>query len=102
MARKLVDSLPLWPDDWVLVMHDCYGGVSEWQRVARQHIPNRFYLSDDSFASIEGLGHLLHGADLGMALCHRTYDSSWTGRNIVDLGLSSCKLATCMQYALLV
>ena len=100
MARKLVDSLPLWPDDWVLVMHDRYGGVSEWQRVARQHIPNRFYLSDDSFPSIEGLGHLLHGADLGIALYHPTYDSAWTGRNIANLGMSSGKIATYMQHGL--
>ena len=100
MARKLVDGLPLWPDDWVLVMHDRYGGVSEWQRVARQHIPNRFYISDDSFPSIEGLGHLLHGADLGIALYHPTYDSAWTGRNIANLGMSSGKIATYMQHGL--
>ena len=100
MARKLVDSLPLWADDWVLVIHDRYGGVSEWQRVARQHIPNRFYISDDSFPSIEGLGHLLHGADLGIALYHPTYDSAWTGRNIANLGMSSGKIATYMQHGL--
>ena len=69
-------------------MHDRYRGVSEWQRVARQHIPNRFYLSDDSFPSTEGLGHLLHGADLGIASYHPTYDSAWTGRNIANLGMT--------------
>jgi hypothetical protein len=94
LARPLVESLPLWPENWVLVMHHRYGYVSDWQRSARHRMPSRFYLSEDSFPTIEGLGHMLHGADLGIALYNPTYDTPWTGRNIANIGMSSGKNAT--------
>ena len=100
LARPLVESLPLWPKNWVLVMHHRYGYVSDWQRSARHRMPSRFYLSEDSFPTIEGLGHMLHGADLGIALYNPTYDTPWTGRNIANIGMSSGKIATYMQYGL--
>jgi hypothetical protein len=85
LARRLVESPLLWPDDWVLVMHHRYGHIWDWQRLARYRMPTRFYLSQDSFPTIEGLGHMLHGADLGIALYHPTYDSHWTGRNVARI-----------------
>jgi hypothetical protein len=46
-----------------------YGCVWDWQRLARDRMPTRFYLSEDSFPTIKGLGHMLHGADLGNRRC---------------------------------
>jgi hypothetical protein len=43
---------------------------------------------------------MLHGADLGIALYNPTYDTPWTGRNIANIGMSSGKIATYMQYGL--
>ena len=87
---------PVRKTNLVLVMHHRYGYVSDWQRSARHRMPSRFYLSEDSFPTIEGLGHMLHGADLGIALYHPTYDNRWTGRNIANIGMSSGKIATYM------
>jgi hypothetical protein len=43
LARRLVESPLLWPDDWVLVMHHRYGDIWDWQRLARYRMPTRFY-----------------------------------------------------------
>jgi hypothetical protein len=43
---------------------------------------------------------MLHGADLGIALYHPTYDNHWTGRIIANIGMSSGKIATYMQHGL--
>ena len=100
MARELVQTLPDWPPNWVLVMHDRYGHVKSWLDAAQRQLPERLFLSRHPVATTFELEALLHSADLGIALYQPTYQDIYSGRNLKYIGMSSGKIATYLQHGL--
>ena len=99
-AARIVATVPEWPGEWVLVLHDRYGKVPGWVHSATAAHPGRVYASRGGVPTLGELGMLLHDADLGLALYEPTFDSIWTGRNLQHIGMSSGKIATCLQHGL--
>jgi hypothetical protein len=96
----LVKTLERWPARWVLLVHDRYSWYPDWLYAARESHPGTLYISEGGFPSLQQLGSLLHGVDLGIALYLPTFDSPYEGRNLVHVGMSSGKIATYLQHGL--
>lgn len=97
MIDELVDHLHLWPDDWVVVLHDRYGKfVSTYEGKLDQRF--NLFIYDTIISSQNEMYQLLHAVDLGIAFYKPTYDCIYTGLNLKYLGFSSGKVSTYLQH----
>ncbi|MEE4216008.1 MAG: hypothetical protein V2I48_00195 [Xanthomonadales bacterium] len=95
---RVLDTLPLWPSDWCLVVHDRYGmSGAEVSRYSQKSTGNLFF-STRSFSTNDELARIMGDADLGIALYCPDYETPYTGLNIENIGLSSGKIATFLRF----
>jgi glycosyltransferase involved in cell wall biosynthesis len=97
----IIDSLPTWPDGWVLVVHTRYDAETSpyVERLRTRADSDRVKFSLKP-VSREAYDELIDGADVGLAFYVATGDSSFTQRNIQTIGLSSGKLAYYLRAGL--
>jgi hypothetical protein len=97
----IVDSVPSWPDDWVLVVHTRYdaGSSTYVDRLRARAAPGRVFFSLKPVPR-QAYDDLIDGADVGLGFYVATGDSSYTRRNIQTIGLSSGKLAYYLRAGL--
>jgi hypothetical protein len=98
MIDKLVKQTELWPDNWVLVLHDRYGRVSHNFLNDLSEIKNKIYISKNVCDTPIELEKLVSSADVGIGLYQSNFSSIYEGKNLAFLGLSSGKLITYLQY----
>jgi O-antigen biosynthesis protein len=98
-APFLLESTHAWPSGWALVIHARYGLTPALRDlVLRLGHPERVFVSDAKFGSLQQMAEFIRSADLGIALYQPTYANRWQGRNIDSMGLSSGKIATYLQH----
>ena len=91
----LMDTLPQWPADYVLLVNTFYPhapGDRFLARLKSLNLPNvRLACGALSPADHETL---VAGADIGLAIYHAPGGSPFAGKNVATMGLSSGKLST--------
>lgn len=97
MVDDLLATLPEWPEDWVLVLHDRYNGAIARRKFIEHGRPLNCFVSSLQVPDIRLLGTLLQSADVGIALYRPTYGDRYTGLNLANIGLSSGKISTYLQ-----
>jgi len=98
LLNELIDSVPLWPDDWCLVVHSRYPVANApWLASSREPC-GRVFLTPGSLPTHDDLGQLLCDADVGIALYRPTFENAFTGLNLFHLGYSSGKLSAYLQH----
>ena len=102
MIDVLLKSLPMWPDNWVLIIHHRYGDTHDCivrfnmqQDISESH---RLFISNVAPLDIDDLSYVLSGVDFGFAMYRPTYDSIYTGLNLKYIGLSSGKISTYLRF----
>ncbi|WP_320035346.1 hypothetical protein [Halarcobacter sp.] len=88
------------PEDWVFIIHDRYGSSKEKLTAIEPNLPSNIYFLDITLCTNHDMKKILHSADLGLALYCPDYKSIFTGKNILDIGLSSGKISTYLQNGL--
>jgi len=98
MIDELLASSPLWPDDWVLVLHNRYCLANEiinrFSYIKRAHV----YISNELIPSPKDMRKLLYAIDLGIAFYKPTFNSRSSGNNLKYIGLSSGKISSYLQH----
>lgn len=102
MTPELIATIPMWGDNWVLVIHNRYGigAVSQEVKQIASHYPDKVYIASSPFEDLGDMSSMIHSADVGIALYNPTNDSIYHGKNIQFIGLSSGKVATYLQHGL--
>jgi glycosyltransferase involved in cell wall biosynthesis len=99
--ESILESVPTWPEPWVLVVHTRYDAESSpyVDALRRRADPNRVFFSLKPVPR-QGFDELIDSADVGLAFYIRTGDSWLTQRNIQTIGLSSGKLGAYLRAGL--
>lgn len=84
------------PDDWVLVIHDRYGKNGE-QYPQQKNCKMYFSTQPLNFYNIE---NLIQSATACAVLYSPQYNNKYTGQNLAEIGFSSGKLSTSLQYGI--
>lgn len=103
MIQEVIQSVPLWPQEWVLIVHERYGSTQ--QRIAGLNIAagsldSRLYLSDEATRSVDELGQILSGISYGLAFYRTLPGTRYWGDNLKYIGRSSGKIATYLRYGI--
>lgn len=102
MIEQTVRGVGEWPDSWKLVVHDRYGLARKTlERLMGSWNQERVVCTSRGVARTQDLGSLLRIASVGIGFYHATGES-YCGKNVADIGLSSGKIATYLQYGLAV
>lgn len=101
-TEDLIRSVPSWPKDWVLVLHNRYGiDAMSWEiKELIYKNSESVFISKDPFSKFEDLTPLIHSASVGIALYKATYESKYTGKNVEFMGLASGKVSSYLQHGL--
>lgn len=98
--EAIVDSVPSWPEPWVLVIHTRYEAESGYVDALRKRAdPRRVWFSLKPVPRQE-YDPLIDGADVGLAFYVPIEGSSFTQSNVRTIGLSSGKLAYYLRAGL--
>jgi glycosyltransferase involved in cell wall biosynthesis len=97
MVEDIIRQSDLWPDNWVLVLHDRYGTTHNSITSLIKNRP-RVYNSAVTFNTTQELDKLICSADVGLGLYKSNFKSANEGKNLVFMGLSSGKLITYLKY----
>lgn len=101
MTEELIDSAAMWPDNWVLVVHNRYGVDKRTELLRQKYAQSKKVLfSTEPVESPCQMHTLLNCADIGVALYKPLPSSKLVGNNIRYIGLSSGKIATYLQHGL--
>lgn len=101
MTEKLIESTNLWPDDWVLVLHDRDGREAYLNPYLEKIKHNKkIYLSNISISIPSQLEKIISSADVGLAFYETNPNSPTLGKNLLFIGLSSGKIAMYLKYGL--
>ncbi len=99
--EDVVDSVPTWPEPWVLVVHTRYDGESSpYIERLRARADQRRVLFSLKPVERQAYDELIDAADIGIAFYVPNDDSAYTQRNIQTIGLSSGKLAYYLRAGL--
>lgn len=99
-SSEIVETVSEWPEDWVLLIHSRSSSSKELAALVKSSSGPRIYFSRQPYNSIDQLGHLLNGADAGLAFYVTDSSSRFTGENIRRIGLASGKIATYLSFGL--
>jgi len=102
MASDIIKSIPDWPEDWVLILHERYGRTrkkleNELNELAA-YINKKIFISECATEHVDDMSTILSGVDAGIAFYRPDYAGSYTGNNIEFLGLASGKISTYLRY----
>lgn len=104
MTSEILASVPEWPQDWVLLVHERYGRTAEQLRSLDHRLQalvgQRIFFSSAASASVDDMAYVFSGVDLGLAFYRPDYATPFTGRNLLYLGLASGKISTYLRYGL--
>lgn len=102
MARDIIQSIPDWPDKWVLVVHERYGNTREILEGElsgiESYINNKIFISDKATDTVDDMSSILSGVSAGIAFYQPDYAGPYTGNNLKYLGLASGKISTYLRY----
>jgi hypothetical protein len=101
MAREIVATVIEWPDDWSLIVHERYGQTESFMKQNdRLHdlIGSKIFPSDRYVDMVDGMGEILAGVSVGIALYRPNTKSRYTGNNLKYLGLASGKISTLLRH----
>jgi hypothetical protein len=90
-----------WPDDWVLVLHNRYGmDKSADTYYQKFNSLGKIFFSLNPVPDLNCMQHMLHSADLGIAIYKPQNNSIWEGDNLKYIGMASGKIATYLQHGI--
>jgi len=99
MMDEIIKTVPSWPENWVLVLHERYGKTKERvQKLLNNQKLDHVYFSEDSIEQYDGLKDMLFSIDLGIAFYQADNATIYTGKNIEYIGLASGKISTYLQH----
>ena len=103
MIDEILTSLPLWPDNWALIVHDRYGFTKK--QMARFITPKknaalRLFISENSTKYVDDMGYILNGVSFGLAFYCSFVGHQYWGDNLKYLGRASGKFATYLRYGI--
>jgi len=98
MIPEVLKTLPCWPPDWCLVIHNRYGYTKDIEDLVKSLSLSNVYVSPLKALPTEDLGLLLGDADLGIGFYFPDYSYPLLGRNLKYIGYSSGKTSTYLQY----
>lgn len=93
MADWLASNADSLPENWVIVFHGRYGIKED---LFPQH--KKIFYSRIPAKTSDELRKIIQSADCCSVLYKSTYSSIFTGKNIAEIGLSSTKFSTSLQY----
>jgi len=103
MLPEILNSVELWPADWVLLVHERYAKTEESLASLtpnRVLAPGRIYLSAHRAASPDDLAYVLSGVDLGLAFYAEQPGHPLLGKNLRYMGRSSGKISTFVRHGI--
>lgn len=104
MSYEVISSVPSWPDDWCLIIHDRYAKTEAFfERLPEQirKIRNKkIFVSNHAVDCVDKMGNILNGCSAGIAFYKPINSSPYTGKNLAYLGLASGKISTYLRYGL--
>lgn len=104
MMDKVLASLPNWPEDWVLIIHDRYGHTQKRLNALKLEetllSKSRLYISIEAAEDVDDMGYVLSGVDCGLAFYQPNNGNPFLGNNIRFLGRSSGKIATYLRFGI--
>ncbi len=103
MIDEILKSLPLWPDNWVLIVHDRYGLTKN--KIAdfitpERNVSCRLFISESSTKYVDDMGYILNGVSFGLAFYRSFAGHLYWGDNLKYLGRASGKIATFFRYGI--
>ncbi len=95
---QILDSLHLWPDDWVLFLHS-RNSIEDGMFFNKYSdlIGKRLFISEHHYLDFNELSEIVSQTDLGLAFYFATYASRYSGKNIANIGYASGKVATYLK-----
>jgi len=103
MIDEILTSLPLWPDNWALIVHDRYGLTKKQiaDFITPEHnINRRLFISESSTKYVDDMGYILNGVSFGLAFYRSFAGHQYWGDNLKFLGRASGKFATYLRYGI--
>jgi hypothetical protein len=99
--EQIIESVPGWPEPWVLIVHTRYDAESSpyVERLRARADQRRVYFSLKPLPR-QAYDALIDGAHIGLAFYVPSRESALTQRNIQTIGLSSGKLAYFLRAGL--
>lgn len=103
MVEKIIQNLQYWSDEWVLIVHERYGDTKEMlsgisSMVGSLSLEGKLYISNKASDTVDEMGFILNGVDLGLAFYLEDGESIYTGKNIRNIGYASGKISTYFRY----
>ncbi|MFC1605841.1 hypothetical protein ACFL33_03140 [Pseudomonadota bacterium] len=95
---QVLRGLPMWPDDWCLVVHGRYGLTKKKRNELSRRTRGTLYFSTEAFPTNDDLGKLMGDADLGIGVYCPSYTSVYTGLNLEHVGLASGKISSFLRF----
>lgn len=96
---KIIDSVKDWPQDWVLVIHTYNDDQDLLDNFKNRATPGRIFFST-SVIENESFTEMIDGADIGIAFYETIKGKTFVQKNIINIGLSSGKIAYCLRSGL--
>lgn len=95
MIDEILESVSLWPEDWVLLLHDRYS-LSNKIVQEYSHLPN-IYFSNEVYKEFDKLCEFVSSVDVGLAFYKSIKNDIYCGKNIENIGFASGKISTYLQ-----
>ncbi len=104
MTELIIKSVYLWPEEWVLIIHERYGKTNIFvDRIFNEtefDFREKIYLSCHSSNMVDDMGFVFSGVDVGLAFYKPDFKTPFTGKNLIHLGLASGKISTYLRYSI--
>ena len=103
MIDEILTSLPLWPDNWALIVHDRYGFTKKQMAnfiTPERKVSRRLFISESSTKYVDDMGYILNGVSFGLTFYRSFAGHQYWGDNLKYLGRASGKIATFFRYGI--
>lgn len=102
MTNRIIKCVAVWPEEWVLVVHERYGRTRELFTGKNADFADllgrRIFISDAATKNVDDMGGILAGVAVGLAFYEPDFQGPYTGKNLEFLGLASGKISTYLRY----